>query len=66
VAGGRRSASTGEEFIRPAGTDGSADTLREASIWRIDLNATMAEANVVLASYESAGCIGDVTLTPVG
>ena len=36
---------TGDEFIRPAGSDGSADTLREASIWRIDLNATMAEAD---------------------
>ena len=31
---------TGEEYVRPAGSDGSADTLREASIWRIDLNAT--------------------------
>lgn len=36
---------TGEEFIRPSGSDGSADTVREASIWRIDLNATQAEAD---------------------
>ena len=32
---------TGEEFVRPAGSDGAADTFSEASIWRIDVDATV-------------------------
>jgi len=36
---------TGDEFTRPAGDDGSSDAPVEASIWQIDLSATKAETD---------------------
>ncbi len=53
---------TGEEFVRPAGSDGFADTFREASVWRIDVNAALAEVdyfNTTTAAWSGEFTIAD-------
>lgn len=61
---------TGEEFTRPAGSDGRADGFREASTWRIDVEATLAEAdyfNTTTASWSGEFTIAaDETISGIG
>lgn len=36
---------TGQEFVRPAGGDATTDTLRQASVWQIDVTAAQSAAD---------------------
>ena len=55
---------TGQEFIRPVGSDAGADALRQASIWQIDVTATEAAVEYVFTTTVSWS--GQLTITGDG